>query len=183
MDNRSKDQQISDQADQLVSQKKSLARQKTQIGEQADLIDAQDTEISDLKDQIIASKFDLPLLKIAENALMVPLVGAIDSVKSQKIMEDILNNIKNHGTWVVVLDVAGIKIVDSSVAAHLIKIAKAARLMGCRTIVSGFSPQMAQNIVNLGVSTDDIEASATLKDALFKAYQTVGYKLVKQDDI
>ena len=142
-------------------------------------IASQKEKIDNLENQILASSFDLPLLKIAENVLMIPLVGAIDSVKSQKIMEDVLSNIRDEETQVVVLDIAGIKIVDSAVAAHLIKIAKATRLMGCRAILSGISPIIAQNIVNLGVDTSDIESTNTLKDAMVKAYQYVGYQLIK----
>jgi rsbT co-antagonist protein RsbR len=110
---------------------------------------------------------------------MVPLVGSIDSVKSQKIMEDILVSISLQETRVVIVDIAGISAIDSSVAAHLIKIAKATKLMGCRCIISGISPAIAQNIVNPGVDTSDIETTNTLKDSMKKAYNYVGYELTK----
>lgn len=142
-------------------------------------IASQRSEINEMQEQIESAKFDLPLLKIAEQILMVPLVGAMDSVKSQKVMEDILWNIKQQETKVAVIDIAGVSIVDSSVATHLIKIAKATRLMGCKVIISGISPVIAQNIVNLGMDVTTLETTNTLKDAIFKAYNAVGYTLVK----
>ncbi len=144
--------------------------------------DAQRKEIDGLYDQIESSRFDLPMLKITEHTLMVPLVGAVDSVKSQKIMEDVLDSIKPMQLKVVVLDVAGIKVVDSAVAAHLIKVAKATRLMGCKTIISGISSIISQNIVNLGVDVRDLETTSTLQDAINIAYKENGLKLVKVDD-
>ena len=110
---------------------------------------------------------------------MVPLVGSMDSEKSQKVMENILINIKVQETKVVIIDIAGITVVDSSVAAHLIKIAKASKLMGCRSIISGISPNIAQNIVNLGVDISNIETTNTLKDSMIKAYKYIGYELKK----
>ncbi|MFK2821762.1 STAS domain-containing protein [Arcobacter sp. YIC-80] len=140
----------------------------------------QQSKINDLENELAGSKFDIPLLKIAESVLMIPLVGTMDSTKSQKIMEDILLNIKINETKVVVIDIAGITVVDSSVASHLIKIAKATNLMGCRSIISGISPVIATNIVNLGVDTSDIETTNTLKDSMIKAYEYIGYELVKK---
>ena len=145
----------------------------------AEIMKDQNQRISDLEREVSSSSFDIPLLKIAESVLMVPLVGTMDSVKSQKVMEDILINIKMNETKVVVIDIAGITVVDSSVASHLIKIAKATNLMGCKSIISGISPIIAQNIVNLGVNVSDIETTNTLKDSMVKAYKYIGYELIK----
>lgn len=162
-------------------QTQSGASKDRKITEQNDTIDSQREEIADLHDQISAAKFDLPLLKIADSVLMVPLVGSLDSVKSQKVMEDILINIKQEEIRVLVIEIAGIKVVDSSVAAHLVKIAKATRLMGCKSIVSGISPNIAQSIVNLGVDTAGIETTNTLKDAMTLAYSSIGIELRAKD--
>ncbi|WP_024953617.1 STAS domain-containing protein [Sulfurospirillum arcachonense] len=144
-------------------------------------ITSQENRITDLENELEGSRFEIPLLKIAEGVLMVPLMGTMDSVKSQKVMEDILINIKLNETKVVVIDIAGITVIDSSVAAHLIKIAKATNLMGCKSIVSGISPIIATNIVNLGVDVSDIETTNTLKDSMVKAYNYIGYELVKKN--
>lgn len=152
-----------------------------QIKNQQDRIDEQNFQIQGMQNQIDSLNFDMPILKIAEEILMVPLIGTIDSVKSQKILESILFSIKELESKVIVIDIAGITVVDSSVAAHLIKIAKATKLMGCKSIVSGISPNIAQNIVNLGVDTSDIETTNTLKDSMVKAYNYIGFELVKKN--
>lgn len=145
-----------------------------------DKIDEQRAEMDALNTQIEAAKFDLPMLKITQNILMVPLVGAMDSVKSQKVMEDILNTIRQEDLRAVIVDIAGISIVDSSVALHLIKIAKATKLMGCKAIISGISPLIANNIVNLGVNVGDLVTTNTLSDALKTAYNHLGLELVNK---
>ena len=140
----------------------------------------QKSRIEDLESELEGAKFDIPLLKVAEGVLMIPLIGTMDSVKSQRVMEDILFNIKANETKVAVIDIAGITVVDSSVASHLIKIAKSTNLMGCRSVISGISPLIATNIVNLGVDTSTIETTNTLSDALKKAYEYIGFELVEK---
>ncbi|MCK5293239.1 MAG: STAS domain-containing protein [Arcobacteraceae bacterium] len=109
---------------------------------------------------------EVPILEISDNIALIPLVGILDSVKSQTLMENILLSIKDKSTKITIVDIEGIMIVDSAVAAHLIKITKATRLMGCRTILSGIAPEVAQTMVNLGINLDDIFTTSTLKDAL-----------------
>lgn len=156
-----------------------IRKQSDAIAAQSDKIDAQANEITDLQDQIEAAKFDLPMLKLSSQILLVPLVGAMDSVKSQQVMEDVLQNIKAQETRVAVIDIAGIKVMDSSVAAHLVRIAKAATLMGCQSIISGISPAVATNIVNLGADVSGIGTTNTLEDAIERAYTIMGLKLVR----
>lgn len=147
------------------------------IDRQSDELDAQQNTIDVLNAQIAANRFDLPMLKLSSQILLVPLVGAIDSVKAQTIMRDVLENIRANETRVAVIDIAGIKVVDSSVAAHLIQIAMAANLMGCQAIISGISPQIATNIINLGVDVGDIITTNTLEDAILRAYETMNLEL------
>jgi len=153
--------------------------QKDTINKNNATIAAQSEEIDNLHEQIAASKFDLPMLKLSSNILLVPLVGAIDSMKAQAVMDDVLINIRAQEMRVAVIDIAGIKVVDSSVASHLIRIAKATKLMGCRSIISGISPAIATNIVNLGIDISGIGTTNTLEDAIFQAYTQVGLKLVE----
>ncbi|NVK32493.1 MAG: STAS domain-containing protein [Gammaproteobacteria bacterium] len=144
---------------------------------QVEQIANQQREIEGLQQRIAAAKFELPLLRIANQILMVPLVGSIDSLRSQRVMQNVLDNIKSEGTKVVVIDIAGVNVVDSSVASHLIKMGLATKLMGATTIISGINPDMATNIVNLGIQTGDTETTNTLEDALKRAYRHVGLKL------
>lgn len=145
-------------------------------------IEQQQREIEGLQHSIAAAKFELPLLRISQEILMVPLVGAMDSMRSQRVMQNILDNIRSAGTKVIVIDIAGVNVVDSSVASHLIKMGLATKLMGATTIISGISPDMATNIVNLGIQTGDTETTNTLEDALNRAYRHVGLALVATGD-
>lgn len=150
---------------------------------QDNIIEQQQREIEGLQHSIQAAKFELPLLRISKNILMVPLVGAMDSLRSQRVMQNILENIRAAGTKVVVIDIAGVNVVDSSVASHLIKIGLATKLMGATTIISGINPDMATNIVNLGIQTGDTVTTNTLEDALNRAYRHVGLALVAAADV
>eukprot|EP01022_Parablepharisma_sp_SALTPOND_P003347 TRINITY_DN113360_c0_g1_i1.p1 TRINITY_DN113360_c0_g1~~TRINITY_DN113360_c0_g1_i1.p1 ORF type:complete len:144 (-),score=10.46 TRINITY_DN113360_c0_g1_i1:3-392(-) len=115
---------------------------------------------------ILIAEMETPILEINEQTTLIPLIGILDSVKSQNLMENILISIKERMTKVAIIDIEGIVIVDSAVAAHLIKITKATKLMGCTTILSGIAPEVAQTIVNLGINLDGIYTTSTLKDAI-----------------
>lgn len=122
---------------------------------------------------------EMPILDISNEIFMIPMIGIIDSIKSQKLMENILQNIQKKESRVVVVDISGITTIDSAVAAHLIKITKATKLMGCDSIVSGVSPAIAQTIVNLGIDIEHIETTANLKAALSLAFKFSKYELTK----
>lgn len=137
------------------------------------------TDITTIEHQrVVISKMELPVLEIADGLMMIPLIGLIDSTKSQRLMENILLSIKLHEVKVVIIDIQGILIMDSAVAAHIVKITKATKLMGCETIVSGISPEVAQTIVNLGINIENMRTTANLKTALKLAFQTIKFELV-----
>ncbi len=129
----------------------------------------------------LMENMEMPILDISNDIFMIPMIGIIDSVKSQKLMENILENIQVKESKVVVVDISGITTIDSAVAAHLIKITKATKLMGCSSIVSGVSPAIAQTIVNLGIDIETIETTANLKTALSLAFKICKFELVKVD--
>jgi len=122
----------------------------------------------------------IPLLDISDNIIMVPMIGIIDSVISQQLMDDVLNDIKSKDVEVVIVDIKGISSIDSAVASHLIKLTKATKLMGCESILSGISSEIAQTLVNLGVELGEITTTSTLKKALTKAFSMLGYELVRK---
>ncbi len=125
------------------------------------------TDITTIEHQSqLISQMELPILDINDDVTLIPLIGMLDSVKSQRLMENILYSIKERTTKILIIDIGGILIVDSAVAAHIIKITKATKLMGCTTILSGIAPEVAQTIVNLGINLDGIKTTATLQDAL-----------------
>lgn len=129
----------------------------------------------------LMENMEMPILDISNDIFMIPMIGIIDSIKSQKLMENILENIQIKESKVVVVDISGITTIDSAVAAHLIKITKATKLMGCNSIVSGVSPAIAQTIVNLGIDIEHIETTANLKSALTVAFKLCKFELSKID--
>lgn len=127
----------------------------------------------------IMENMEMPILDISDDIFMIPMIGIIDSVKSQRLMENILENIQTKESKVVVIDISGITTIDSAVAAHLIKITKATMLMGCNSIVSGISPAIAQTIVNIGIDIAHIDTTANLKTALAQAFKICNFELSK----
>lgn len=107
-----------------------------------------------------------PVTKIWDGVLFAPIVGIVDSRRSADIMDKALTSIGNARARILLLDISGVAVVDTAVANHLIKIAKAAVLMGCKTIISGISPAIAQTIAELGIDMGSIQTTATIETAL-----------------
>ncbi|MCG8479276.1 MAG: STAS domain-containing protein, partial [Spirochaetales bacterium] len=124
----------------------------------------------------------IPILDMSDTISLIPMVGVIDSTRSQLLMESALDAIQKKSKLVVIVDILGISTVDSAVAAHLIKLSNATRLMGCETIISGISPEIAQTMVNLGVSLKDVQTNNSLKNAILAAYRIVGLRLTAVDN-
>jgi anti-anti-sigma regulatory factor len=107
-----------------------------------------------------------PVTKIWDGVLFAPIVGIVDSKRSLDIMNKALNSIADTRASTLLLDIGGVAVVDTAVANHLIKIAKAAILMGCKTIISGISPAIAQTIAELGIDLGAIKTTSTIESAL-----------------
>jgi len=107
-----------------------------------------------------------PVTKIWDGVLFAPIVGIVDSKRSLDIMNKALNSIAETRASTLLLDIGGVAVVDTAVANHLIKIAKAAVLMGCKTIISGISPAIAQTIAELGIELGSIQTTSTIESAL-----------------
>ena len=110
-----------------------------------------------------------PVAKIWEGVLFAPIVGIVDSRRSRDIMNKALSSIVDHRAHTLMLDIGGVGVVDTAVANHLIKIAKAAVLMGCKTIISGISPAIAQTITELGIDMGNVRTTSTIESALREA--------------
>ena len=115
-----------------------------------------------------------PVVKLWEGILALPMIGTLDSGRTQIVMEALLQQIVETGSQVVIIDITGVPTVDTLVAQHLLKTVAAARLMGTDCIISGIRPQIAQTIVHLGVDLSDVVTKATLADALALAMQRRG---------
>jgi rsbT co-antagonist protein RsbR len=118
-----------------------------------------------------------PVVKLWENILALPLIGTLDSERTQVVMENLLQQIVETGAMIAIIDITGVPTVDTLVAQHLMKTIAAARLMGADCIISGIRPQIAQTIVHLGVNLQDVTTKATLADAFVVALRRTQAKL------
>lgn len=116
-----------------------------------------------------------PVVKLWDGILALPMIGTLDSARTQVVMESLLNRIVETGSQIAILDITGVPTVDTLVAQHLLKTVTALRLMGAECIISGVRPQIAQTIVHLGVDLQGITTKASLADALALALKRTGY--------
>jgi rsbT co-antagonist protein RsbR len=119
-----------------------------------------------------------PVVKLWDGVLALPLIGTLDSARTQVVMESLLQRIVETGSRIAILDITGVPTVDTLVAQHLLKTVAAARLMGADCIISGIRPQIAQTIVHLGVDLNSVTTKATLKDAFSVALKRSGLAVV-----
>jgi rsbT co-antagonist protein RsbR len=115
-----------------------------------------------------------PVVTLWAGILALPLIGTLDSARTQIVMESLLQRIVETGSLIAILDITGVPTVDTLVAQHLLKTVAAARLMGADCIISGIRPQIAQTIVHLGVDLNTVITKATLADAFAVALKRVG---------
>jgi len=118
-----------------------------------------------------------PVVTLWDGVLALPLIGTLDSARTQVVMENLLQRIVETGASIAILDITGVPTVDTLVAQHLLKAVAAARLMGADCIISGIRPQIAQTIVHLGVDLGNVTTKATLADAFRVALERTGQKI------
>jgi rsbT co-antagonist protein RsbR len=123
-----------------------------------------------------------PVVKLWDRILALPLIGTLDSARTQVVMENLLQSIVQTNSKIAIIDITGVPTVDTVVAQHLLKTVTAARLMGADCIISGVRPQIAQTIVHLGINLMDISTKATLSDAFAMALQKVGASIVRKSE-
>ena len=123
-----------------------------------------------------------PVVKLWDGILALPLIGTLDSARTQVVMETLLEAIVSTNSKVAIIDITGVPTVDTVVAQHLLKTVTAARLMGADCIISGIRPQIAQTIVHLGINLLDITTKATLRDAFAVALERSGQQLVTHEN-
>jgi rsbT co-antagonist protein RsbR len=120
-----------------------------------------------------------PVVKLWDGILVLPMIGTLDSARTQVVMESLLQRIVETGSDVAIIDITGVPTVDTLVAQHLLKTVTAARLMGADCIISGIRPQIAQTIVHLGVALGDVTTKASISDAFALALQRRGLGVYK----
>jgi rsbT co-antagonist protein RsbR len=121
-----------------------------------------------------------PVIKLFEGVLAVPMIGTLDSARTQVVMETLLERIVATGSRLAIIDITGVPTVDTLVAQHLLKTVSAIRLMGAECIISGIRPQIAQTIVHLGIDLQGIASKASLADALALAMEQQGFVITRR---
>ncbi|MDH2414728.1 STAS domain-containing protein [Nocardioides sp. CER19] len=120
-----------------------------------------------------------PVVKLWDGIVALPLVGTLDSARTQVVMEALLQTLVDTGSEHAIIDITGVPAVDTQVAQHLLKTVQAARLLGAECIISGIRPQIAQTVVALGIEFGDIHTKASLADAILLAMRRSGLDVVK----
>ncbi len=123
------------------------------------------------------AELSTPVVRLWKGVLALPLIGTLDSERTQVVMENLLRSLVENGAEIAIIDITGVPTVDTQVAQHLLKTISAARLMGADCIISGIRPQIAQTMVHLGVELDVI-SKATLADAFALALDRMGRTVV-----
>jgi len=139
---------------------------------------AREQVITEQAEQLL--ELTTPVVKLWEGVVAVPLIGTLDSARTQIVMEKLLQALVDTGSKHAIIDITGVPAVDTEVAQHLLKTVVAARLMGAECTISGIRPQIAQTIVALGIEFGDIPTKATLADALLHALRGSGVDVVRQ---
>ncbi|HEY1760597.1 MAG TPA: STAS domain-containing protein [Bryobacteraceae bacterium] len=122
-----------------------------------------------------------PVVRLWENVLALPLIGTLDSARTQVVMQNLLDAIVQTRSDFAIIDITGVPVVDTLVAQHLLKTVAAARLMGADCLISGIRPQIAQTIIHLGVDLTNVTTKATLADAFAVALRRSGLVVSKLD--
>jgi rsbT co-antagonist protein RsbR len=139
---------------------------------------ARERVITDQAEQLL--ELSTPVIKLWDGVVAVPLVGTLDSARTQVVMENLLQTLVDTESEHAIIDITGVPAVDTQVAQHLLKTVVAARLMGAECIISGIRPQIAQTIVTLGIEFGDIVTKATLADALVLCLRNSGIEVARR---
>mgnify|MGYP001043361102 CR=1 FL=1 len=126
------------------------------------------------------SEISTPVIRVWEGILALPIIGTLDSARTQVVMENLLEAIVETGSSIAILDISGVPAVDSLVAQHLMKTVAATRLMGAECVISGIRPEIAQTIVHLGIDLSNIITKASLAHALRFSFQSLKLEVKKQ---
>lgn len=132
-----------------------------------------------LRQQEELLELSTPVVKLWEGVLALPIIGTLDSARTQVVMESLLQKIVETGSDIAIIDITGVPTVDTLTAQHLLKTITAARLMGAECIISGIRPQIAQTIVYLGVDLAGVITKSSLADAFKLALQRAGTKIIR----
>ncbi len=149
---------------------KVLEQTREELHDKSEQLDAQRRTIREL---------GTPILPVHAGVLVMPLVGIIDSNRATQVMETLLEAISAHQADIVILDITGVPLVDTSVANYILQAARATRLIGARVVLVGIGAEIAQTMVHLGVDLSDIMTLANLQEGLQYAFEQRGYEILQ----
>jgi len=142
-----------------------------QLAGQADLIAQQRLTISEL---------ETPVIQVWDGILALPIVGSLDTMRTQEMNEALLQRIVDTGSEIVILDITGVPVVDTAVARHLLETVAAARLLGAEVLIVGLSPRIALTLVHLGLDLAGVTTRTTLAKGLELAFARLGLEVVRR---
>jgi rsbT co-antagonist protein RsbR len=143
-----------------------VERLEAEIQDKLAIIGAQDSLLEEIS---------VPVIQVWESILLLPLIGVIDSRRATQVLEGLLESIGRAHAQVVILDITGVPVVDTSIASYLVQAMQAAQLLGCQSILVGISPEIAQTLVGLGIDFSQIRTLATLQSGLDYALKRLNY--------
>lgn len=129
------------------------------------------------------TEISTPVIRVWDGILALPIIGTLDSARTQVVMENLLQEIVDSGSSMAILDISGVPAVDSLVAQHLIKTVSATRLMGAECIISGIRPEIAQTVVHLGIDLSNVVTKSTLASALKHAFAVLQLEVRKKQAV
>ncbi|MBI9039273.1 MAG: STAS domain-containing protein [Bacteroidales bacterium] len=153
--------------DDLTDELKQREKMQKEVEDKLSKIQEQQKTIVQQQEDLL--ELSSPVSKVWDNVLILPVIGTLDSQRTQIMMENLLEKIVETGCTISILDITGVPTVDTQVANHLLKTVTSARLLGAECIISGISPAIAQTIVHLGIDLSSIKTKATLQDAMIFA--------------
>ncbi|HWE62931.1 MAG TPA: STAS domain-containing protein [Chloroflexota bacterium] len=124
------------------------------------------------------SELETPVLQVWEGVLALPIVGSLDTARTQQMNETLLQRIVETGSEIVILDITGVPLVDTAVAKHLLETVTAARLLGAEVLLVGLSPRIALTLVHLGLGLEGIITRTTMARGLELAFERLGLRVV-----
>jgi rsbT co-antagonist protein RsbR len=133
-----------------------------------------------VRQQMEMIELSTPVVKLWDGIVALPLIGTLDSARTNVVMESLLQQIVSTGAEIAIIDITGVPTVDTLVAQHLLKTVAAARLMGADCIISGIRPQIAQTMVHLGIDLTAVSTKATMAEALKTAMNKMGFKVTRE---
>jgi rsbT co-antagonist protein RsbR len=156
----------------LKQRRDQVEQLEAEIADKLAIIQAQNSLLDELS---------VPVIQVWDGILLLPLVGVLDSRRAGRVLESLLVAIANDNAEVVILDITGVPVVDTSVASYLVRSVQAAQLLGCQSLLVGISPEIAQTLVGLGVDFSRIPTRSTLQSGLEFALKRLKYTVRRED--